>query len=91
MKKIDFSEFELQELEATKILGGSGKVTTQNQCMTPSFENERCLSCKQLPVCMGLCPRDHLTGETHCKSDAVDEVFEKTLLNYLTHLHEETE
>lgn len=32
MKKIDFSEFELQELEATKILGGSGKVTTQNQC-----------------------------------------------------------
>ena len=32
MKKIDFSEFELQALEATKILGGSGKVTTQNQC-----------------------------------------------------------
>lgn len=32
MKKIDFSKFELQELEATKILGGSGKVTTQNQC-----------------------------------------------------------
>lgn len=32
MKQVNFTEFELQELEATKILGGSGKVTTQNQC-----------------------------------------------------------
>lgn len=33
MKQIRFTEFELQELEATKILGGSGNaIPVQNQC-----------------------------------------------------------
>lgn len=33
MKHINFSEFELQELEATKILGGNGNaIPIQNQC-----------------------------------------------------------
>ncbi len=33
MKQVSFTEFELQELEATKILGGSGNaIPIQNQC-----------------------------------------------------------
>lgn len=86
---------DLYEAEPKGVISDTGaiewKTGFDKQCMTPSFENERCLSCKQLPVCMGLCPRNHLNGETSCKNNAVDEVFEKTLLNYLTHLHEETE
>lgn len=55
------------------------------QCQYPTFENERCLNCKRLPLCMGLCPRDYLNGATHCKYDVVDEVFENELLNSLIH------
>lgn len=53
------------------------------KCIEPTFENDKCLSCKQLPTCMGLCPRDHIAGMTHCKNDAMDETFEKSLLNFL--------
>ena len=58
------------------------------QCQQATFENERCLSCKKLPVCMGLCPRDFLLGRTHCKSESVDSVFEEDLLDYLIHQYE---
>lgn len=36
-------------------------------------------------LCMGLCPRDHIAGMTHCKKDVVDEIFEESLLDYLIH------
>lgn len=55
------------------------------RCQEATFENERCLTCKKLPVCMGLCPRDHLAGLTKCKYDAEDTDFEKCLLNFLVH------
>ncbi len=55
------------------------------KCQAPTFENEKCLSCKKLPICMGLCPRDHIAGMTHCKKDVVDEIFEESLLDYLIH------
>lgn len=32
MNQIKFLEFELQELEATKILGGKGEITVQDPC-----------------------------------------------------------
>ena len=55
------------------------------KCQSPTFENEECLNCKKLPVCMGVCPRDHLSGVTRCKYDVMDEVFEESLLDYLNH------
>lgn len=55
------------------------------QCQSPTFENERCLSCNRLPLCMGLCPRDFLAGFSHCKYEVMDEIFENSLLNYLIH------
>lgn len=36
-----------------------------------SFENNRCLSCKYLPICMGICPRDYDRGG-YCKYDGID-------------------
>jgi uncharacterized protein len=53
------------------------------RCQSSSFENERCLKCNKLPLCMGQCPRNYLNGLTYCKYDAVDEVFENDLLYYL--------
>lgn len=54
------------------------------KCIEPTFENKRCLSCKILPACMGLCPRDHMNGLKRCKYEALDEDFEKSLLDYLS-------
>lgn len=53
------------------------------QCQLATFENERCLNCKMLPVCMGLCPRDYLMGIKRCKYEMLDKVFEEELLDYL--------
>ncbi len=53
------------------------------KCFSPSFENPRCLACKELPVCMGLCPKNFLAGENFCKFDSMDEVFEDELLKFL--------
>ncbi len=58
------------------------------QCQQATFENERCLACKILPVCMGLCPRDFISGKTYCKYDHIDEDFETTLLHHLIHQYD---
>lgn len=55
------------------------------KCQSPTFENDRCLNCKKLPSCMGLCPRDFLGGRTHCKYESVDEDFEENLRDFLIH------
>lgn len=52
-------------------------------CIVPTFETEHCLKCKKLPACMGLCPRDFMLGNKKCKYDAIDEDFEKSLLDFL--------
>lgn len=48
-------------------------------------ENEKCFRCNRLPVCMGLCPRDYMSGFSHCKYEVMDENFEVSLLDYLQH------
>lgn len=53
------------------------------RCMEATFENERCLNCKKLPICMGLCPREHMKGETYCKYDVIDNDYDKNLRNFL--------
>lgn len=50
-----------------------------------SFENSRCLKCKFLPLCMGLCPRNFLRGDTYCKYEGEDMNLEYSLLNFLSH------
>ncbi|MGM9846887.1 MAG: radical SAM protein [Muribaculaceae bacterium] len=53
------------------------------KCLQPTFENPRCLECKKLPVCMGLCPRDFMSGANFCKYDCLDTNFEDSLLRFL--------
>lgn len=55
------------------------------KCQSPTFENEKCLRCNRLPVCMGLCPRDYMSGFSHCKYEVMDENFDVSLLDYLQH------
>lgn len=54
-----------------------------DKCIVPTFETEQCLKCKKLPTCMGPCPRDYMLGLKRCKYDAMDEDFEKALVDYL--------
>lgn len=68
-----------------------GEITWNDSCGTaydlPTFEKERCLACKYLPICMGLCPRDHVRGLSYCKLEASDMSFEYEMLAYI---HENT-
>lgn len=53
----------------------------------PLFENERCLACKYLPVCMGPCPNNlNLlnpdSNEFNCKGRVNDFSFDDAIFNY---------
>lgn len=49
----------------------------------PSFENDRCLECKYLPICMGQCPRNYIKKKTGCKIDGFDINIEEGIINYI--------
>lgn len=47
-----------------------------------SFENEKCLSCKKLPICMGVCPRDY--GQSNlCKFDGMDINLDESIVSHI--------
>lgn len=54
----------------------------EKRCLTPSFENKRCLECKYLPMCMGICPRNFERQSRSCKMAAMDIKMEDGILNY---------
>lgn len=56
-----------------------------------SFENDRCRACRYLPLCMGLCPREHAKGATHCKFDSMDLTIDDAIVDWLDALHRESE
>jgi len=56
-----------------------------------SYENERCLNCKSLPLCMGRCPRDHFNGYDNCKYDNQDETLEDSIFEYLKQEYHDNE
>ena len=70
-------------LEEDGSIHWNGNAGSAYQCK--AFENERCLTCKILPVCMGQCPRNHLADITKCAYDMTDETFETALLTFLKH------
>lgn len=50
----------------------------------PSFENERCLKCKILPMCMGHCPKNFIDGDISiCKLAGVDFNLKKAVIAYI--------
>lgn len=46
-----------------------------------SFDNEKCLKCKYLPICMGVCPKNYQPEEHHCKKNVMDLTFEDSIVN----------
>lgn len=54
---------------------------------TPLFENDNCLDCKQLPLCMGVCPRNidtngQQTSIEKCKGKINDLIMSDVIANY---------
>lgn len=59
----------------------------------PLFENERCLKCKQLPLCMGVCPKNiNTNGEIEeteeCKGKVNDLNLTDVIANYCETLNQ---
>lgn len=47
------------------------------------FENNTCLICNYLPICMGLCPRDYNKEKFYCKMENSDINIENALIDYI--------
>lgn len=66
-------------------LNVNGSITWDKDFMkkyeAKSYENETCLACKYLPICMGVCPRDY--GKPYCKLDRADYQIEDILVDYI--------
>lgn len=54
------------------------------------FENNKCLKCKYLPICMGMCPRNYNETEDnfYCKIDITE--IEKSLISYIDSEYEKS-
>lgn len=52
------------------------------------FENDKCLKCMYLPICMGMCPRDYNEAEDffYCKME--DDEIEKSFISYIDSAYE---
>lgn len=55
----------------------------------PTFENDRCLGCVKLPVCMGVCPKSHVNGVKDCKENLVDTSYLDSITSYIEREYEE--
>lgn len=85
--KEDFETISLGKLSENGTILWSHKQSIDDLYASPLFNNERCLSCKYLPICMGPCPNniDPKTLEIKeygCKRRLNDFSFEDTILNY---------
>lgn len=84
---------DLYEKDAKGQLLSNGTIVWNNNFdllyQVKSFENKRCLKCKRLPVCMGLCPRDYIMGRNHCKNEIVDTTFEASIIDFIKHEYED--
>ncbi len=54
------------------------------------FENEKCLSCKKLPSCMGLCPRNHQSHSGGCSYNAADATYETSVMAFVDEQYRRT-
>ena len=62
------------------------KPRSQYQCI--SYENAKCLACKKLPICMGVCPHDFIDGINICKYEAEEFDFKTAIINYINQAYE---
>ncbi|MBD5203862.1 MAG: radical SAM protein [Bacteroidales bacterium] len=48
-----------------------------------TFDNGRCLNCKRLPICMGICSRDFLKEKEFCKQSCFDFDYNSIIVSYI--------
>lgn len=77
---------DLYDKQTHGIITKDGSISWNNEFIAKykakSFENTECLSCKYLPICMGICPRDY--GRTsYCKFKGMDMKIDDALVNYI--------
>lgn len=81
------------EMQAIGHLTDNGTIEWKNNIdfdeiyAVPLFENEQCLNCKQLPLCMGNCPKDidtdgHINFSKECRGKVNDLKLVDTILNF---------
>ncbi|MBD5385098.1 radical SAM protein [bacterium] len=58
----------------------------------PAFENNRCLACNLLPICMSHCPKNYLEGSVEmCKLKYVDFDLKSAVIAYIDDMYEVAE
>lgn len=57
----------------------------EQQYYKTRFDNIQCSKCKNLPICMGKCPRDYASesNDIYCIAQKDDESFEDAIVNYI--------
>lgn len=79
---------DLYRKERAAYIDDSGKIVWVDEnyperVIAKSFENERCLECKFLPICMGHCPRNHMQGAAGCKLNSNDSTVEDEIVDLI--------
>jgi radical SAM domain protein len=53
-----------------------------------AYENDQCLNCRLLPVCMGVCPRNYDPDVFACSYDSIDGDVERDIINMIEREYE---
>ncbi len=61
------------------------------QYLKKGFENPKCIECKHLPICMGLCPRDTKDGKSFCKFETSDFDINQTIIDIIDYAYRRKE
>jgi uncharacterized protein len=54
-----------------------------SNCHISNFENDRCIKCKYLPICMGPCAEHYRINPHICKLKGFDMTFENQIYNFI--------
>lgn len=81
---------DLYDKQSHGIINKDGSITWDSNFIAKyeakSFENAECLTCKYLPICMGICPRDY-GSISYCKFNGMDIKIEDALVNYINSMY----
>lgn len=78
---------DLYESDPKGILMNNGMIKWKGEydemCYRPTFDNDHCINCNKLPICMGLCPRENLKNNWYCKEKVMDTTFEDSIVGFI--------
>lgn len=81
---------DLYAKEAPGVLNEDGTISWKNgfeeKFFKKRYENEMCLSCKYLPICMGVCARNYEDDSYfYCKHSDPSVDIRKSIINYINY------